>query len=476
MADYVRPKNSCLSKLVILRGSSALQQHERNLMKVHLKTLGCRLNEAELETWAQAFQKYGHQVTRQAEAANLIVINSCAVTQDAARKSRHLIRKVHRENPSAKLVVSGCYATLNQQEAEALLGVDMVVSNKDKDQLVDKALAELNLDTMPTLSTEPGAISLFTRGRQRAFVKVQDGCRYRCTFCIVTVARGEEKSRPVPDVIGEINALHQQNINEIILTGVHLGGYGSDLGNNLVDLIKAILAETEVPRIRLGSLEPWELTDDFYQLFDNPRLMPHLHLPLQSGSDSVLRRMARRCKTQEFAAIVARLRQINPLFNITTDIIVGFPGETESEWQACIEFIQLVGFGHIHIFTYSSREGTKAAALPNPVPEAIKKQRSQQLHQLADEMRLTFYQANLDQQFPVLWEAYSEPVGADKQRVFGYTPNYLKVGCEISNDQSLENMTTLAKLKAVSDTYIFAEQHEKPLTYPVQLPPLPLCD
>ena len=426
-------------------------------MKVHLKTLGCRLNEAELETWAQAFQKSGHQVIRQAETANLIVINSCAVTQDAARKSRHLIRKVHRENPAAKLVVSGCYATLNQQEAEALLGVDLVVSNKDKDQLVDKVLAELNLDTMPTLSTEPGAISLFTRGRQRAFVKVQDGCRYRCTFCIVTVARGEEKSRSVPDIIAEINALHQQNINEIILTGVHLGGYGSDLGNNLVDLIKAILTETEVPRIRLGSLEPWELTDDFYQLFDNPRLMPHLHLPLQSGCDSVLRRMARRCKTEEFAEIVSRLRQHNPLFNVTTDIIVGFPGETEQEWQESVEFIQRVGFGHIHIFTYSPREGTKAATLPNPVPEPIKKQRSQQLHQLGNEMRNAFWQKNLGQQFPVLWEGYSEPVDADKQLVFGYTPNYLKVGCLVNNAISLENTNSIVTLQSVTGHYILVD-------------------
>jgi len=426
-------------------------------MKVHLKTLGCRLNEAELETWAQAFQKSGHQVTRQAESANLIVINSCAVTQDAARKSRHLIRKVHRENPAAKLVVSGCYATLNKDEAEQLLGVDLVVSNKDKDQLVERSLAELNLDTMPAMSTEPGAISLFTRGRQRAFVKVQDGCRYRCTFCIVTVARGDEKSRAVQDVIHEINALHQQNINEIILTGVHLGGYGSDLETNLTDLIKAILSQTDVPRIRLGSLEPWELTEDFYQLFDNPRIMPHLHLPLQSGSDSVLRRMARRCKTEEFAAIVARLRERNRHFNITTDIIVGFPGETEAEWQESLAFIQQVSFGHIHIFTYSPREGTKAATLPNPVQDQVKKHRSQQLHQLADEMRLKFYQANLGKQFPVLWEAYSEPVGTDTQRVFGYTPNYLKVGCLTSKEKCLENKITLSTLTAITDSCISAE-------------------
>ena len=426
-------------------------------MKVHLKTLGCRLNEAELETWAQAFQKSGHQITRQAQAANLIVLNSCAVTQDAARKSRQLIRRIHRDNPQAKLVVSGCYATLNQEEAASLMGVDLVVSNKDKDQLVEKTLTELNMDAMPAMSTEPGEISLFTRGRQRAFVKVQDGCRYRCTFCIVTVARGEEASRPVQAVIDEINALHRQGITEVILTGVHLGGYGSDLGNTLSDLIKAILAETDIPRLRLGSIEPWELPEDFFKLFENPRLMPHLHLPLQSGSDAVLRRMARRCKTEEFAAIVSFVRSQIPHFNITTDIIVGFPGETEEEWQDSFDFIKQTGFGHIHIFTYSSREGTKAATLPNQVDYEIKKQRSQQLHELANDMKIAFCQDNIGNEFPVLWEGYSEPLEGGKQRVFGYTPNYLRVGCVINNDESVENQTIRARLMAVKEGYIVGE-------------------
>ena len=426
-------------------------------MNIHLKTLGCRLNEAELETWAQAFQKSGHQITRQAQAANLIVINSCAVTQDAARKSRSLIRKIHRDNPQAKLVVSGCYATLNQDEAASLMGVDLVVSNQDKDQLVEKTLTGLNMDAMPAMSTEPGEISLFTRGRQRAFVKVQDGCRYRCTFCIVTVARGEEVSRPVQAVIDEINTLHKQGINEVILTGVHLGGYGSDLGNNLSDLIKAILAKTDIPRLRLGSLEPWELPNDFFELFRNPRLMPHLHLPLQSGSDTVLRRMARRCKTEEFTAIVSQLRTQIPNFNITTDIIVGFPGETGQEWQDSFDFIKQTGFGHIHIFTYSSREGTKAASLPNQVTNEIKKQRSRQLHQLADEMKLKFCRDNIGNEFPVLWEGYSEPVEGGKQQVFGYTPNYLRVTCVIGNDESVENQTIKCVVTEVVGGYVFGE-------------------
>jgi threonylcarbamoyladenosine tRNA methylthiotransferase MtaB len=414
-------------------------------MQIHLKTLGCRLNEAELETWAQAFQAQGHSITRDIANSQLVVINSCAVTQDAARKSRQLIRRLHRENPHAKLVVSGCYATLNTEEAQALLGVDLVVSNKDKAQLVEKALNELSFETMPAMATEPASSALFTRGRQRAFVKVQDGCRYRCTFCIVTVARGEEVSRSIADVITEINGLHAQGINEVILTGVHLGGYGSDNGENIVSLIQAILMQTQIPRLRLGSLEPWELNDEFFALFENPRLMPHLHLPLQSGSDAVLRRMARRCKTEEYAQMLQRLRKI-PHFNITTDIIVGFPNETEEEWQESFEFIKNCGFGHIHIFTYSPREGTKAATLPNPVSHEIKKQRSEQLHLLAGKMKHDFYQQNIGQKFEVLWERQRENLENGKQRVFGYTPNYLRVSCEISKDETLENQITIYQL------------------------------
>ena len=426
-------------------------------MLVHLKTLGCRLNEAELETWAKSFRKYGHGITRQPENADLIVINSCAVTQDAARKSRQLIRRIHRSNPEAKLVVSGCYATLNQEEAEQLMGVDLVVGNPDKDQLVTKALTELNMDAMPAMSTEPGEVSLFSRGRQRAFVKVQDGCRYRCTFCIVTVARGIERSRPIQDVIDEINSLHRQGIHEAIITGVHLGGYGSDTGENLSNLIKAILSETSIPRLRLGSLEPWELPEDFFELFDNPRLMPHLHLPLQSGSDSVLRRMARRCKTEEFSAIVERLRSNIPHFNITTDIIVGFPGETEQEWRESFDYIERTGFGHIHIFTYSRREGTKAATLAGQVNNEVKKQRSQQLQQLAESMKREFFQANLGCEYQVLWEARTETGTDGKQLIFGYTPNYLRVACELEPSCSLENRITRTKLRGVLGDYLLAE-------------------
>jgi threonylcarbamoyladenosine tRNA methylthiotransferase MtaB len=271
------------------------------------------------------------------------------------------------------------------------------------------------------------------------------------------VARGEENSRPIQVVIDEINTLHRLGINEVILTGVHLGGYGSDLDSNLSELIKTILADTDIPRLRLGSLEPWELPADFFQLFDNPRLMPHLHLPLQSGSDTVLRRMARRCKTDEFAAIVKQLRTQTPHFNITTDIIVGFPAESEQEWQDSFDTVQRIGFGHIHIFTYSRREGTKAATLPDQLTNDIKKQRSQQLHELADTLKQQFYTANIGNEFPVLWEGYSEPLADGKHRVFGYTPNYLRVSCVLNAAISVENQTINTRLIAVEDGVIIGE-------------------
>jgi threonylcarbamoyladenosine tRNA methylthiotransferase MtaB len=399
-------------------------------MRIQLKTLGCRLNEAELETWARDFQADGHRLVGDNEEADLLVFNSCAVTQDAVRKSRNLLRKAARENPGAKLVLSGCYATLNQTEAETL-GVDLVIGNADKHRLVEIAKARLALDAMPAQSTEPGESALFRLGRHRAFIKVQDGCRYRCTYCIVTVARGEERSRSPSDIIEEINRLHGEGIQEAVLTGVHLGGYGSDNGSHLGALIQEVLEQTTIPRLRLGSLEPWDIPEMFVDLFDDPRLMPHLHLPLQSGSDSVLKRMARRCKTSEFAALVERLRRQVPDINITTDLIVGFPGETEIEWEETLAFVRQIGFGHTHVFSFSPRAGTAAATMPAPVHGDIKKARSRALHELAEQQKRDFATRHLGRTLPILWEGIRR-LEDGSARVFGYTPNYLRVGLAIS--------------------------------------------
>ncbi|MEN9502950.1 MAG: tRNA ((6)-L-threonylcarbamoyladenosine(37)-C(2))-methylthiotransferase MtaB [Pseudomonadota bacterium] len=419
-------------------------------MKVHLKALGCRLNEAELEQWSQQFRAAGHQIVPSVPDADVLVLNTCAVTSDASGKSRRLMHRLYRENPEARLVVSGCYATLQAQEVAQVMGVDLVVPNADKDQLPQQVMQAFALPVMPAMATEPGETPLFLRGRHRAFIKIQDGCRYRCTFCIVTVARGDERSRTEIDIISEINQLAVQGVQEIVLTGVHVGGYGSDIGSSLYALVQRILQETDIPRIRFASVEPWDLPDDFFALFTNPRLMPHMHLPLQSGADSVLRRMARRCKTTEFAQLVQEARQRVVGFNVTTDIIVGFPGETDAEWEETLAYVESIGFGHMHIFTYSAREGTKAARLPDPVPEAVKKQRSQVLHAMGERMKQAWLQQQLGQTVPVLWE-YGRPDAQHAGHILytGYTPNYCKVTASVAENQRVENVIATTKLDSV---------------------------
>ena len=394
-------------------------------MRVQLKTLGCRLNEAELERWALEFQAEGHQVVPEGADADLLVLNSCAVTQDAVRKSRNQIRKATRENPGARVIVSGCYVSLHPSEAETL-GIDLVVANKDKDRLVEIVQEQLAIHAMPAAAKGPEANALFQLGRHRAFVKVQDGCRHRCTYCIVTVARGEERSRTVEAIIDEINQHHQAGLVEVVLTGVHLGGYGSDLGCTLTDLIEAILARTSIPRIRLGSLEPWDIPPHFFSLFQNQRLMPHLHLPIQSGSASVLKRMARRSGPDDIRDLLHRLRETLPEINLTTDVIVGFPGETDEEWQETLTFFERMAFSHVHVFSFSPRQGTAAAHFSDPVDSRVRQARVHALMALGETLKQRYAQRFIGQTLPVLFEgarALSETLSV----VQGYTPNYLKV-------------------------------------------------
>ena len=407
-------------------------------MQVALKSLGCRLNEAELEHWADGFQAAGHRLTPAVDDADLVVVNTCAVTREAEKKSRQLIRRAQRRNATAKLVVSGCYASLQPGTVNELPGVDLVVRNNEKDRLVDIVTRELAANAMPGTATEPGEAALFARGRNRAFIKIQDGCRHKCTFCIVTVARGEERSRGVKDIVREINGLHSRHIQEAVLTGVHIGAYGHDLGTDLPSLVKTILSETDIPRLRLGSLEPWNIGKDFFRLFDNPRFMPHLHLPLQSGSDTVLQRMGRRCRTGEYMDLVRSAHEAIPDLNLTTDIIAGFPGETGIEWQQTLDFCRAVGFSHIHIFPYSTRNGTRAAMLPGHIHAEVKKQRCEQLHSVARQMKHAYMQRHEGRSFPVLVESDVGVINEQPVR-FGYSPNYLRVAIPLSGDSPAAN-------------------------------------
>lgn len=389
---------------------------------INFQALGCRLNEAEIEQWSQEYQQYGHHITTDSKEADVIVFNSCAVTSEADKKSKKLINRLHKNNPNAQLIVTGCHATLNKEQLADNLGVNLVLANDQKNNLVTHSLDVFDLNK--SLQKQQAEHSIFKRGRQRAFIKVQDGCRYRCTFCIVTIARGAEQSREKASIINEINSLHAQGVQECVLTGVHVGGYGSDINSNLYELIYDILDKTTIPRVRLASVEPWDLPPEFFSLFDNDRLMPHMHLPIQSGSDTVLRRMARRCKTKEFSELVDKAKSSVEHFNITTDVIVGFPGETEDEWNESFEFIKNTGFGSLHIFTYSPREGTKASRLENQIEQSVKKQRSQQLHELETKLKENAMSALVGKSCDVMWESES----SDGSGLWlGHTPHFHKV-------------------------------------------------
>jgi threonylcarbamoyladenosine tRNA methylthiotransferase MtaB len=394
-------------------------------MHVFLDFLGCRLNEAELESWARQLSALGHRRTASIADADLIAVNTCAVTAEAARKSRRRLRALSRRNPGARLVATGCYATLEPEEAMEATGADLVVANGDKSSMVAQMLEGIG-GSMPRLSEEPEAQPAFAQSRTRAFVKVQDGCRNRCSFCIVTIARGEERSKPIREVVEELNHLESLGYKEAVLAGVHLGGYGSDLGTDLKELVQAVLADTGLPRIRLGSLEPWDLPEGFFTLFDSPRLCPHLHLPLQSGSNSVLRRMIRRCTVETYSRIVGEARAQNPDFHISTDIIVGFPGETEKEFNETLQTMADLPLGDTHLFTYSPRKGTAAMRIPGRIAKPEAKRRHGQLREIAEGKKSEFLRSLIGQSREVLWERETKRK-AGQLHWRGYTDNFVRV-------------------------------------------------
>lgn len=434
-------------------------------MNVFIDTLGCRLNEAETQQWSRGFVAAGHRVVRAARDADLMVLNTCAVTGEAERKSRQHARRLHRENPVASIVLSGCFAELDHSRAATrvpvgsgaapvpapgsvaatLPGVDLVVRNGDKDRLVELVLDNLGsiATGMPRAATEPGDPHVYRAARTRAFVKVQDGCRHRCTFCIVTVARGDERSRPTGEITEEIEALGREGHREVVLTGVHLGGYGTDLGTSLEALVRAVLRDTSIPRVRLSSLEPWDLSPDFFELFADPRLMPHLHLPLQSGCDAVLRRMGRRASVASFTSLVGEARRRIDGLTLTTDLIVGFPGETDAEFEESLSTLEAIGFGHVHLFSYSPREGTRAARRPDQVPPSRTRERMHEARAVTERMAIAHRRAFLGTTREVLYEEIVS--GDDRVDVArhgcwrGHTDNYLRVTVRGTRGESLRH-------------------------------------
>jgi len=398
-------------------------------MKVYLNSIGCRLNQSEIETIGRQLLSQGHKIVSDPAQADSVIINTCAVTNEAARDARTQTRRIHRQNPDAAIYLTGCYATIAPSDLQTLQGAARIVPNREKDRLIQ--ILDPQADSKASIFDQEPILREFLNrhmGNTRAFVKVQDGCDNKCTFCITTVARGESKSRHLGDIVAEIQTLASAGYQEVVLTGVHLGSYGKDLENqtSLKDLVQAILRHTDLPRLRLSSLEPWDIDPDFFLLWQDQRLLPHLHLPLQSGSDSILQRMARRTSRASYRRLALAARAAIPDLNLSTDIILGFPGETEQDFEQSMDYVREINFARLHAFPYGARPGTTAARLNNQIAKGKKKERTNRMIELGKSLSLAFHQRFEGQTRPALWES---SIGADPHslRWTGYTDNYIRV-------------------------------------------------
>ena len=389
-------------------------------IKVALDTLGCKLNQAETELLAKEFAEAGYGLVPPTDEADVYILNTCTVTHIADRKSRHLLRLAHWRNPDALLIAIGCYAQRAPQELAQIEGVDLVLDNKQKPHLL-RLLEESGHLSSPAPAEVKPATNYHPALRTRAFIKVQDGCNSFCAYCIVPLVRGREKSMPSEQVITEVKQRVAHGYKEIVLTGTEIGSYNYD-GVNLRRLLERILAETGVTRLRLSSLQPQEISPELIGLWRDRRLCRHFHLSLQSGSDRVLSRMKRRYSISEYWGSVSLIRALVPEAAITTDIIVGFSGETEAEFEQSYELCRQLEFARIHVFPYSPRQETQAAQMPHQVGDKVKKQRTQRLLTLAKESAQNFSQQFLGKVMSVLWEKRS-----DDDLWSGHTDNYIKV-------------------------------------------------
>lgn len=380
-------------------------------MRVVFFTLGCKLNQAESEALMRTLAGQGYQVVAGAGEADILVVNTCTVTATADAKGRHLLRRLHREHPPAWLVVTGCYAGRDPRRLAGMAGVSLVVPQAEKERLPELLREGLG---GPRGSEKERPLPL----RRRALVKVQDGCSLGCTYCIVPRVRGKGWCRPPGEVVAEVDQRVAEGYQEVVLTGTQVGGYRWN-GADLADLLAAVLA-TGVARLRLTSLQPQDLSPRLLGLWQDPRLCPHFHFPLQSGSDRVLRAMGRRYLAADFRRAVARVREAVPAAAITTDVMVGFPGEEEADFQETLALCRELGLARIHAFPFSPRPGTPAAALA-PVKEPLKRARLGRLLALAQESQRHYRAAFLGQALPVLWE---QPVGQGTWT--GLTANYLR--------------------------------------------------
>jgi len=407
---------------------------------------------------AEQFMEHGYELVEKQEVADICIVNTCTVTNMSDRKSRQMLRRVKEINPNAIVVACGCYAQVAKEELEKMQEIDVVLGNNEKKDIVkfvEKYIAEKNKvqeleDVMKTNEFVDFGDVTFTE-KTRAVIKVQDGCNRFCTYCIIPYARGKIRSRKPESVISEIEKIAKTGIKEVVITGIHVASYGKDLGEDigLIDLLEKINEVEGIQRIRLGSLEPTLITEEFLErLVKLEKICHHFHLSLQSGCDETLKRMNRKYTTEEFGKIVELLRKTYKDVILTTDIIVGFAGETDEEFEKTYEFLSKIKFYKMHVFKYSQRKGTPAAKMPNQVDGNIKEQRSRKLLELSDKNEQEYNKTYIGKNVKVLFE--EEKKGVYK----GHTQNYILVYCESSED--LSNKIIEVQCSGIKNDYLIA--------------------
>jgi threonylcarbamoyladenosine tRNA methylthiotransferase MtaB len=400
---------------------------ERPSPVVAILTLGCKLNQADSQALARELLAHGCQVIDRAAPADALIINACSVTHVADRKSRHLVRLARRLAPEATVILAGCYEQDGGHDLGQRLGADWLVTNADKPAIAQRLVR--HWQEQGRLGAGVTAIQPGDGLRTRASVKIQEGCNEVCAFCIVPRTRGRETSVPIRDVVAEVLARQAEGAKEVVLTGTQVGNYGRDLGlaRGLKDLLAALLAETTIPRLRLSSLQAQDISESLLHLWQNHRLCRHFHLPLQSGSDPILAAMRRRYTVDQFRRAVGLIRRWLPDVAITTDVIVGFPGEGDEDFHRTHDLCQELAFAAIHMFPYSRRPGTVAALAKEQVPHAVKRQRLERMLHLARASADTFRARFRGRTMDVLWEETKTRQDGQQPLWRGLTDNYLRV-------------------------------------------------
>ena len=425
------------------------------MKKAALHNLGCKVNAYETEAMQHLLEEAGYEIVPFTQKADVYVINTCSVTNMADRKSRQMLHKAKKNNPDSIVVAAGCYVQTSEKEVLNDLSVDIVIGNDRKHDLV-RLLEEYSLDSVSDTVDDINDgkhdfEELFidqTKEHTRAFIKVQDGCNQFCSYCIIPYARGRVRSRRFENVIAEVERLAANGFKEVVLTGIHLSSYGVDFEKptGLLELIQAVNAVKGIERIRLGSLEPKIVTEHFAsELSKLDKICPHFHLSLQSGCDATLKRMNRKYTTKEYAEKCELLRKYFPNPALTTDVIVGFPGETEEEFAQTEAYLERIHFYEMHIFKYSKRKGTRAAVMPDQIDEQIKAARSEKLIALGHDMSEEFRKFYIGKNEEVLFE--EKAVIGDKEYFVGYTKEYVKVAKE--TDENLENQIVSGRVSGM---------------------------